>query len=385
MSKFAWLLLAGLALPAFAAKTLTVDQMNQWLAKARHKSDTTLAREIAGVQLSECATPTELADWEAEFPGASTRDALLALTDASQFLALPQNEILKTPPPGLQPEVAMVSRAAQYVTRTAGKLPNFYATRQTLHFEEMPALAATRPPPSTAGSWCGEAQGLLCDSAGPNGQSDPVPLHLAGRGSVVVTYRDGAEVPFAKSAVKSKPQTWVEGLTTTGEFGPILSVVLGDALHGKLEWGYWKQRGSNPEAVFRYSVPQNQSHYTLQVPNFRPPVTLHPTYHGEIAIDPSTGVILRLTVIADPEPPYQRFQAVVMVSYAPVAIGGETYICPVKAVAISMIPVTEVSSNSKHSRPYNGPLQKELNDISFTSYHVFRTHMTILPGAKPAP
>ncbi len=382
MSKFAWLLLTGLALPALAAKTVTVDQMNQWLAKVRHKSDTTLAREIAGVQLSERATPTELADWEAEFSGATPRDALLALSDASQFLALPQNEILKIPPPGLQLEVAMLSRAVQNVVKTVGKLPDFFATRETLHFEETPAQPSNPPLPNSREDF--DTRGGF-SVWGDVAQPQPVPLHFAGRGSVVVTYRDGAEVPFARSAVKSKPQSWVEGLTTSGEFGPILSVVLGDALHGKLEWGYWEQQRSNPEAVFRYSVPRNQSHYTVQVPNFRPPVTLRPAYHGEIAIDPSTGVILRLTVIADPEPPYQRFQADVMVSYAPVAIGGRTYICPVKAVAISEIPVTEVSSNPKHTRPYAGSVQTELNDISFTNYHVFRTHMTILPGAKPVP
>ncbi len=382
MRKFAWLLLAGFALPALAAKSVTVDQMNQWLTGARRKSDTKLAREIAGRRLSERATPTELAHWQAGFSAAHTRDALLALADASQFLALPQNQILRTPPPGLQSQVAMLSSAVKYAAKTISKLPDFFATRETLYFEDMPEQSSNPQSISVPGAYVmtGESRSpsprITPTSSGESEQSlpAPAPLHLANHWSIVVTYRDGTEVPAVNSAVESKPQT-AEGFTTSGEFGPILSVVLGDAVHGKLEWGYWEQRSPNPEAVFRYSVPRSQSHYTVLFPNFHPSIDLHPAYHGEIAIDPATGAILRLTVIADPKPPYQRFQADMMVSYAPVAIGGRTYICPVKGVAISKIPVAEATPDPN----YSGPLQTQLNDISFTNYHVFRTDMTILP------
>lgn len=369
--KAAWLLLAGLPLPAFAGKSFTVARMDQWLAGAQHKhtSDTKLAREITDLQLSERATPPELAHWQAEFSGANTRNALLALVDASQFLSPPEDRILKTPPPDPQTQIAMLSSAVKYVDKTVRKLPDFFATRETLHFEDMPAQ--TSNPLSMTGA---DVMAKFPGSVGASTQTPPEPIHLAERWNIVVTYRDGVEVPAVKYGVSNKPQT-AEGFTSSGEFGPVLSVVLGDALHGKLDWGYWKERFPNPEAVFRYSVPRNQSHYTLQFPGFRPPIQLNPAYHGEIDIDPSTGAVLRLTVIADPKPPYRRFQAEMMVSYAPVVIGDRTYICPVKAVALSKVPVVETAPFSSIS----GPLQTQLNDVSFANYHVFRADITILP------
>ena len=360
-SKFAWLLLAGLVLPGCAAQSVTVDQMNQWLASTRrqHESDPELAQKIAGRQLSDRATLAQLAHWETELPGPQSHVALLALFDASQFLPLPQSQIVKIPPPSVPTRVAMLSKATNYVIRTVGKLPDFYATRQTLHFQEMTSLASN-PWYRTTGT-----------------RVPPTALYLAGRWKGVVTYRDGAEVPFADAAASAPPPT-AQGFTTTGEFGPILSVVLGDALHGKVEWAYWKLWFTSREAVFHYSVPQNQSHYSVQLRNFHPPIHLYPAYHGEITLEPSTGAILRVTIIADLKPPVQRFRAEMMVIYAPVTIGGKTYICPVKAVALSTIPLAK----AHRDRKYAGPLQTQLNDVTFTHYHKFRTDMIILPSAE---
>jgi hypothetical protein len=376
MSRFAWLLLAGLVLPAFGAKTVTVDQMDQWLIRAQHKSDTKRANEIIDLQLSDRASETQLAQWEAKFSGPQTRDALLALVDASQFLALPKDQVLTDSPPDPKTQSAILSTAGKYVTETVRKLPNFFATRETLHFEDMPAQTSNQVTITTPGSYVTSRQpdsvGRIDTSSAESAFSEP--LHLAGRSSIVVTYRDGEEVQVINPSEKAKPQM-EQGYTTSGEFGPILSVVLGDAAHGKLEWAYWERQSPNPEAVFRYSVPLAQSHYTVQFPNFRPPISLHTAYHGEISIDPTTGVILRLTVIADPAPPYERFQADTMVSYAPVEIGGKAYICPVKGVAISKVPMAVKSPVPNN----NGPLQTQINNTTFINYHVFRADTTILP------
>jgi hypothetical protein len=62
------------------------------------------------------------------------------------------------------------------------------------------------------------------------------------------------------------------------------------------------------------------------------------------------------------------------VEYAPVEIGSRTYICPVRSVAVSRIPLLGVVSDAKHP----APVTTRLNDISFTHYHLFRTESTIL-------
>jgi hypothetical protein len=55
-------------------------------------------------------------------------------------------------------------------------------------------------------------------------------------------------------------------------------------------------------AVFRHSVPANQSHYSVAFHGISSdkgdaePIT---GYHGKVAIDPAIGTILRLTVQAE--------------------------------------------------------------------------------------
>ena len=66
-----------------------------------------------------------------------------------------------------------------------------------------------------------------------------------------------------------------------------------------------------------------------------------------------------------------------MVRYSSVVIGGKPYICPVKGVALSRLPLF-FSASKKHSR--QPVFVTRLNDTTFTGYHLFRTEMKILPG-----
>ena len=346
LSRFAWVMLAATAMPAFGAKTLNLEQFDQMLAAEQGKSASKVTRQIAKVELSERATAAQLARWESEFPGA--RNALVALADASQFLPPSPAEVLRDPTPNLETQKEMLSLAIHYVGRVMPTLPDFFATRETLHFEST-QLSVEDPP-----------------------------LHFVGRSSLLVTYRDGHEVHEAPST-KSRAEP-VSGLTSTGEFGPILSIVLSDAVHGQLHWGYWEQ-SSTPIAVFRYLVPQNESHYTVTFPNRLQTVTLQPAYHGEIALDPSTGEILRLTLISDLPVQYRQVRAAMMVEYAPVPIGSGTYVCPIQGVALSRFQISGSTNLSLSSLPVSGPgvMQTQLNDISFTHYHRFRADTKFLP------
>ena len=51
------------------------------------------------------------------------------------------------------------------------------------------------------------------------------------------------------------------------------------------------------------------------------------SFSGEFAIDPESGAVLRLTMIADLEPRLPVDQSKILVEYGPVLIGGNTYIC----------------------------------------------------------
>jgi hypothetical protein len=163
-------------------------------------------------------------------------------------------------------------------------------------------------------------------------------------------------------------------MATRGEFGPILSMVLEDALQRGLSWSHWEQGASGPLAVFRYDVPKDLSHYEIVSWVGKPPY--FPAYHGELAIDPATGAILRITLLSsDVDPSGQLLDSSILVEYAPVAIGGKTYNCPVHCVAISR----RLPSNGTEDGTASAGEPTFLNDVVFTGYHLFRGEVRILP------
>jgi hypothetical protein len=343
------LILLATRLPACAARQLTVAQFEQELLANHGKSDAKLAHQLADLELTERASAARLARWESDFPGPRTREMLTLLTDASSFLDLPAGDIADQSHPDQQFERDMLLRSKDYAVKTIPLLPNFMATRSTTHFEDTPLRH-------------------LFDE-------DTVyrPLHATGRSSLPVTYRDGHEVEELQAVETRKRDTNI-GLTTSGEFGPILSVVLGDAFGSHMAWAHWEQGANGRIAVYRYIVPQPQSHYLVEFPHGPYLVRIYPSYRGEITIDPATGTVLRLTAISDVVPPYQNIYVAILVEYAPVVIGDRTYICPVKGVALSKMPLFE--SNTVTA----APLKTRLNDVAFTQYHRFRANAHIIPS-----
>lgn len=201
------------------------------------------------------------------------------------------------------------------------------------------------------------------------------PLRSTGTSSVQVTYRNGYEVRDAQPAKSGEDSQPTLGLTTIGEFGPILSVVIGDAMRNEVTWLRWEEGASEPMGVFCYAVPEDQSNYTVRMPTGAKMEELHPAYHGEVAIDPGTGAIIRVSVVAELPRPHKAVQTAIMVEYAPVEIGDRSYICPVRGVALSKIPVADSTSTGQGS---GASLQTQLNDVAFTHYHVFRTESRIV-------
>src|SRR6202041_4090715 len=62
------LLLAGIALPAVAARNVTVEQLEQVMAAAHGKPDAKLAQQFSGLELTERLSAARLSRWEADLP-----------------------------------------------------------------------------------------------------------------------------------------------------------------------------------------------------------------------------------------------------------------------------------------------------------------------------
>jgi VWFA-related protein len=343
----------GAARPALAAKILSADKMEELLATLHGKPDGKVAGELDDVQLTERVSAARLARWEAEFPGARTHEELMKLADMSAFLDLPATDVVGDPRPDVKTQLSILSLAVHYVAETMPRLPDFYATRITTHFED------TLSPLTTSAE--GEA----------------AVLHPAGAFTRIVTYRDGKEIPYEQAARLKEESPLL--LTTSGEFGPILVVVVGDALRGKVKWSHWEQGAGGPVAVFSYAVAQADSHFEVGVGVRSKSQGVFPAYHGEITIDPETGAVLRLSQIADMTPPHDATRADIAVDYGPVTISGRRYICPTRGVAFSQFPdFSGTNFNTSALAKSMWAIKTELNDVAFTNYHEFGSEARIV-------
>jgi hypothetical protein len=384
MRKWAvFLLLAGSAWPAMAAKSVSVGQLDQLLGTLRGKSDGKVAQELSDLELTERVSPARLAQWEKDFPGNRSHEALIKLADLAAFLNPPAGDVVPIPGPDSGTQDRMLEMAVEYVKSTITRLPNLIATRETTHFEDTPSMQAPIPSGPIMVGRMARSMGTVGSTLGPPMNSTEYKsLHSTGTFSTMVTYRDGREVrdtDAEKGKNQSKPAT---GLTTVGEFGPILFVVMGDVLRSEAAtWQRWEQRlnegGSEPAAVFRYAVPEDQSNYMVGIPSGGKIEEIYPGYHGEIAIDPATGAILRISLVSELPSPYQGMQTAILVEYAAVTIGEQSYICPVRGVAFSKVPVAHDAAAQAGSAVN---VQTQLNDVAFTQYHLFRSNARIVTG-----
>jgi VWFA-related protein len=357
MAKRYALLLVLAALPAFAVTPVTVGQLEQVLQVAHGQSDAKLNKQLSNLELTERLNPSLRSQWEAELPGPASRQTLLVLADASAFLEPPTGELPAMPPPTLATQRQIIARSADFARKTISKLPDFYATRDTLRFENAPAPAR-----------------------------EPQPMHSVDTSRDTILYRDGREVVSLSAAERKHYGLATPGLETNGVFGPMLGSVLTDAAQGKLAWSHWEKGPQGPLAVFSYKIPQAKSHYRVELGmEYRD----HPAYHGEFAVDPGTGTILRLTIEADLEKTSPVTKAGVLVEYSPVTIAGKTYICPLKSVTINVFypacATTEIGACGALAYVRGFKTQASLNDVTFSQYHVFRADTRILVAGSLPP
>jgi hypothetical protein len=373
------LLTASIAAHATVAQRVSVAELEQILAAAQSQSDGRVAKRLSGLKLTERVNSARLAHWEARFPGKRCTEQFTTLADASAFLNLPAADIPATAPPDLDTKKTILSRSIDYVNNTIKRLPDFYATRRTENFAELPSRSKVQQ--ATLPSWVGSRSNL---APGPT-PVDPSNEQLlaTGKSSSPISYVDGSEVLGSKQGGGDNAGVPLTALTTHGEFGPILVSVLLDAVKGRIYWGHWEQGANGAIAVFRYSVPLGQTSYLVALPRGIQTQKLFPAYHGEFAIDPDSGAILRITVIADLSSPNENAISSILVEYAPVLIGGKSYICPVHGVALARFIFGDPMATAVL-------YQTQLNDVAFLDYHQFRAESRLLFGsdvdtAEPSP
>jgi VWFA-related protein len=361
--------------PAFydqppAIERVSVKQLEAAIANAHDTSETEFVRQIDGMQLTERLSSTKLAALAKSARGKKAREALEVLANESVFLAPPADEIPSTPPPDIATQRQIISSTISYLNTTIPALPDFFATRITVQYQELP--------PKPHQTW---------KTAGPDEF-----LREGETATASIRFHDGKERAEEESVKNAPQKPGSEQLKTIGTFGPILATVMTAATlpRSELAWARWEQGENGRLAVFRYRVPQETSLFSAEfcclavdfdaVP-FRKPAP----FHGEIAVEPSTGAILRLTIQADLEWRLPLERSDVMVEYRPVVKGTRTFICPSRSISISRQRRTMVVEEWGEGFKVYAPFETLLNEMRFEKYHFFGSTSRMLPGFVEVP
>lgn len=358
---------------------LTVAGLEELLSEANGSNDKQLAEQIYNLKLTERLSDENLTHLLKLLPGPKSQQALIAIADESSFLNLPESEIPTRPTPNSEEQSALLALTKDYVTKSIHKLPDFYATRTTTAYMGTPTAIPAAAYEALFGRW-----GLFHNQR----------LAPGLKTVVTVLYRDGGDIyADQRRRVRTECPSGPVAIST-GQFGAILALLPGIIANDELTWDHWEKGAAGHQAVFRYStmLPYQEP---LNCPvEVRVPPGLY-QYHGEVAIRPEDGTVMRMT---------REFRSMLdqfgygsamtevdaMVKYGAVEIGQIVYTCPIKGVFLGIGPQLAFPQKQREAfdRRFGlegDPTAESVDDVDFQNYHVFRGNVRVLPGYNAAP
>jgi hypothetical protein len=346
------------ASPGWAAKKLTVEQLKDLLSQlqAAQKSDAEVATALENVELTEQLTTAAMDSLAQKYPGQNTAQQLFVLEIRSAVLAPPAADIPAVPAPDAAAQKAILDKAFNYAGKTFAQMPAVSGTKTIRRFQDDPPFVRPAvgnfgaPPPSST------------------------QIRYASADDYAVTFRDGAEANPLLNVKKSWGDNGV--IAPLGQ-QPILNKVLEDAQgSGRIGFARWESINGYQVAVFSFAVDKKKSHYALNyccfpedqasggaeqdlnmrggtaagVGGFSPVATgnaqvqdVYPgfsnwkafkstvPYHGEFAVDPNSGVVVRLTTVAEFKSGWVH-QENRRIDYEEVKVGDKTLVLPVRSM-----------------------------------------------------
>jgi len=423
-------LLALAVLPSGATRHLTVEQLEKTLASsvAKHRADAEMMKEFGDFDLTERLTDaTRNRITTSLHLGPQTTLALQLMADESAALEPPPTEIPKDAAPDAAAQKHILEMANRYVTQTLPHLPDFLATRTTYTFNDTAQILKVNEWPVHVGLHLIDKTSHEFTYLTDQGmQSLPAPQAVnakasaeagdgskaTGSGSKAMAQGGAVAVQSSKGSTPVRGQE--RGLQSFGEFGPLLGIVFVDTQKRAPSFDHWEQTPGGEVAVYHYSVPKSESHYIINYccedENLKTsargggrrggggrgaageiatgdqiPLHMVPGYHGSLFIEPATGVIRRLTVVAElGDGTVSRADTVI--EYGQVVIGDRKFVCPLRSMNIWMgpaesgQPASELPINVPQSLLPKGTLY--VNETSFTDYHRLGSEMRIINVAE---
>lgn len=372
MKRYGWILVLLMVVsPAWAAKKLTVGQLEDLLRSLHQnkKTDAEVSTELKQVDLAEELTTGIMNSFVEFAPGPRTTEQIYVLEARSALLAPPAADLPATRAPDPATQKIILDKAIAYSTTTYAQLPQLTATRTTARFQDNIEAVAT-----SSGMHSGAS---LVD---PNLVSATEFVRYINSVQTQVTFQNGAErVPIPKD----RGPWGANGQIALYEQGPLLTTVIQDAqAAGKLNWLRWENVNGKTASVYSYSVDKKKTHYAVNYccfPNLEQAgvirtsvptsgANLNPTvhgnfqtatdwtnfkvtlpYHGEIFVDPDSGIVVRIITQAEFKSSDLVHQEDERIDYGPVKVGDKMLVLPVKTIIITEVVPNGDSGAGKFS------------------------------------
>jgi hypothetical protein len=155
-------------------------------------------------------------------------------------------------------------------------------------------------------------------------------------------------------------------LSTEGEFGILLSRVLGPDSEAWFTWNRWETLRGKRLAVFDFTVDKQHSTLRLSLSDLAKAIV---PYRGSIYADPASGAVWRISDTASEIPPQLLTREIsTTIDYDEISIGDRKYLLPVQAT-VSVLLETK----------------KMRNEMEFQNYRKFEADSAVTFGSEASP
>lgn len=328
------------------------------------KGDADVAASLRNLQLKEPLTSAEAAKLEQYLPGDLSQNQLAVLRGLSAFEPAPP-PASAPPAPDAAAQSAMLARTGSWLMTNIEQSPSLRASKAIVRYR---ADAS-----NTAASY----------------QDQPVDyVKTPGGHTEMVEISHGAE-----KELNSGPRIhWGEnGEISEGGPLPTLPELFHEAsAFGKLSFTRWEEVHGVTAAVFSFEIPKKKSHYAVDYccfanvesasasqgtggdnilgqPNVMNVSTWKPynkkvPYHGLLYIDPPSGAILRIVIVAELRPFDFVHAEQTRIDYGTETVNGKKYEVPLHSIAMNeTVPGGD-------TKPTVYPVRRGLTFANYSSY-----------------
>jgi len=364
MKHFGWILiLLAAAMPAWSAgnKKISVQDLKDLLIslQAAKKGDEDVALQLKQVELTEELTMSTMNDLSDKLPGPLSTEQIYILEARSSVLPPPASDLPTAPAPDAAAQQAMLAKATDFATKTYPQLPRLTATKLTGRFQDGVEAIHT-----TSGM-----HSHVDDNSDPLWEQTRLYVRLLGTHTDTIESENGIEkIPNTKEKPQWGPNGQVASLLPPLTMNTILQEA---SANGNPKWVRWESINDKQIAVFSFAIDKKKTHFgvnyccfpdtdtagvinysksggqsagggssakgNLQTVSEWKPFKANIGYHGEIFIEPDTGIVVRTITMADFKPSDFVHYENIRTDYASLPVGGKSLVVPVRSFTIAEV------------------------------------------------